>query len=207
MTPSTIYIVDDDSAVRDSLALLLSLKGFATRTFEQAEAFLAIADQGLSGCALIDLRMPGMSGLALQRELADRGVDLPLIFITAHGDVTATRQALKGGAVDFIEKPIDDTELLAAIEAACARDSKRRDARAQTARLSALLERLTPREREVLDRVVAGEHNREIAQALGISARTVEVHKARMMDKLQLERMPELVRAMLALRGDPPARP
>lgn len=198
---TTIFIVDDDGAVRDSLALLLSLKGFATRTFDRAEAFLAAAEPGLSGCALIDLRMPGMSGLGLQRELADRGIELPLIFITAHGDVTATRQALKGGAVDFIEKPIDDAELLAAIEAACARDAARRNARTQVAQFKALLARLTPREREILDRVVAGEHNREIALALGISARTVEVHKARVMDKLQIERMPELVRAMLSLHN------
>jgi RNA polymerase sigma factor (sigma-70 family) len=201
---STIYVIDDDRGVRESLVLLLSLQGHATRAFDSGEAFLAAALPEWSGCALVDLRMPGMSGLELQRELAARGISLPLIFITAHGDVTATRQALKSGAVDFIEKPLDEVELLAAIESACKRDEHARQSRAHSERFSELLTRLTPREREILDRVVAGEHNREIAQALGISARTVEVHKAHLMDKLQIERIPDLVRAMLGLRRDGP---
>lgn len=202
---STVYIIDDDRGVRESLVLLLSLQGYATRAFDSGGAFLAAALPEWSGCALVDLRMPGMSGLELQRELAARDIGLPLIFITAHGDVTATRQALKSGAVDFIEKPIDDVELLAAIEAACKRDERARHSRAHSTRFGELLARLTPREREILDRVVAGEHNREIAQALGISARTVEVHKAHLMDKLQIERIPDLVRAMLELRRQGPA--
>ncbi|MFM9888365.1 MAG: response regulator transcription factor [Burkholderiales bacterium] len=201
----TVFIVDDDNAVRDSLALLVSLQGFPTRTFASARAFLEEVGPDWAGCALIDLRMPDMSGLELQAALVERGIPLPLIIITAHGDVTATRQALKSGALDFIEKPIDDTELLGAIRAAWKQDTERRQSARHATQFKALLDRLTPREREVLDRVVAGQHNREIAQALGISARTVEVHKARLMEKLRVERIPNLMRAMITADRDNPA--
>ncbi len=201
----TVFIIDDDNAVRDSLALLVSLQGFPTRTFASAKAFLEEVGLDWAGCALIDLRMPDMSGLELQAALAERGIPLPLIIITAHGDVTATRQALKSGALDFIEKPIDDAELLVAIRAAWKQDAARRQSAHQATQFKALLDRLTPREREVLDRVVAGQHNREIAQALEISARTVEVHKARVMEKLRVERIPDLMRAMITAARDNPA--
>ncbi len=198
----TVFIVDDDNAVRDSLALLVSLLGFPTRTFASANAFLEEVGPEWAGCALIDLRMPDMSGLELQAALVERGIGLPLIIITAHGDVAATRQALKSGALDLIEKPIDDAELLEAIRAAWKQDAERRQAAREATQFRALLDRLTPREREVLDRVVAGQHNREIAQALGISARTVEVHKARFMEKLRVERIPDLMRAMISADRD-----
>ncbi len=198
----TVFIVDDDNAVRDSLALLISLRGFPTRTFASADAFLEEVRPDWAGCALIDLRMPDMSGLEVQAALVERGIPLPIIIITAHGNVAATRQALKSGALDLIEKPIDDAELLEAIRAAWKQDAERRQSARHATQFKALLDRLTPREREVLDRIVAGQHNREIAQVLGISARTVEVHKARLMEKLRVERIPDLMRAMITVDRD-----
>lgn len=199
-TDTTVYIIDDDEAVRDSLALLLQLKGYKTAVFESAEAFLAAYGARMAGCILLDMRMSGMSGLALQSELQRRGIRLPVIIITAHGDTASTRAAFKGGAVDFIEKPIDDRLLLAAINTAIDRDRELRRAHEQRSEIAAQLERLTPREREVLDLVVEGSHNREIAATLDISPRTVEVYKARMMEKLQVRRSSELIRLILSYR-------
>ena len=197
MNRPTVFIVDDDAGVRDSLAMLLELKGFRTRTFAAAEAFLAEYRPEWPGCLVLDLRMPGMTGLELQADLARRGSALPVIIITAHGDVATTRSALKGGAVDFIEKPIDDEALVAAITAALDRDARERERAQAAAGAAERLARLTGREREVLALVAEGRHNREIAVALGISPRTVEVYKARMMEKLQVRRVPDLVRLVL----------
>jgi FixJ family two-component response regulator len=197
MTRPTVFIVDDDAGVRDSLAMLLELKGFHTRTFAAAEAFLAEYRPEWPGCLVLDLRMSGMSGLELQADLARRGAALPVIIVTAHGDVATTRSALKGGAVDFIEKPIDDTVLVAAVTAALDRDARERVQARTAAGVAERLARLTGREREVLTLVAEGRHNREIAVALGISPRTVEVYKARMMEKLQVRRVPDLVRLVL----------
>lgn len=197
MSRPTVFIVDDDAGVRDSLAMLLDLKGFRTRTFAAAEAFLAEYRPEWPGCLVLDLRMPGMTGLELQAELARRGSTLPVIIITAHGDVATTRSALKGGAVDFIEKPIDDEALVAAIAAALDRDARSRERAQAAAGAAERLARLTGREREVLALVAEGRHNREIAVALGISPRTVEVYKARVMEKLQVRRVPDLVRLVL----------
>ncbi len=194
MTSSTVFIVDDDAAVRDSLAMLLELKGFHTRTYATAEEFLERYRPEWAGCLVLDLRMTGMNGLELQAELLRRGVALPVIIATAHGDIQTARTAFKSGAVDFIEKPIDDDALTAAISAALDRDSRGRRASASRTLVADRLARLTPREREVLDLVVEGKHNREIATALTISARTVEVYKARLMEKLQVRRIAELVR-------------
>jgi two-component system, LuxR family, response regulator FixJ len=197
MNRPTVFIVDDDAGVRDSLAMLLELKGFRTRTFAAAEAFLAEYRPDSPGCVVLDLRMPGMSGLELQAELARRGAPLPVIIITAHGDVATTRAALKGGAVDFVEKPIDDQVLVAAIAAALDRDARERERAQAAAGAAERFARLTAREREVLTLIAEGRHNREIAAALGISSRTVEVYKARMMEKLQVRRVPDLVRLVL----------
>ena len=202
MNRPTVFIVDDDAGVRDSLAMLLELKGFRTRTFAAAEAFLAEYRPEWPGCLVLDLRMPGMSGLELQADLARRGAPLPVIIVTAHGDVATTRSALKGGAVDFIEKPIDDEALVAAIAAALDRDARERERAQAAAGAAERFARLTEREREVLALVAEGRHNREIAVALGISPRTVEVYKARMMEKLQVRRVPDLVR--LVLERQPP---
>jgi two-component system, LuxR family, response regulator FixJ len=204
MTTPTVFIVDDDAAVRDSLAMLLELKGHAVRTFAGADAFLAEYRPEWPGCLVLDLRMPGMSGLELQAELARRGVGLPVVIVTAHGDVAAARTALKGGAIDFIEKPIDDEALVRAIADALDRDARSRTRAQADASTAERLARLTGREREVLELVAAGRHNREIAVDLGISPRTVEVYKARLMEKLQVRRVPELVRMVLESRAPAP---
>jgi RNA polymerase sigma factor (sigma-70 family) len=199
MSPiQSVFIVDDDPAVLDSLVVLLGLQGFVTQAYRSAEAFLDAHKADWSGCVLLDLRMPGKSGLEMQREMVERGIELPVVMITAHGDISAVRASFKSGAVDFLEKPLDNAqliaELIAAVRAALERDAVRRARSAQKLELDRQLERLTPREREVLERVVGGRHNREIASDLGISARTVEAHKARIMDKLAVERLPDLIR-------------
>ena len=194
-----VYIVDDDNAVRDSLSLLLGLRGYATKSFATGDEFLAVVDAATPGCVLLDLRMPGTEGLGVQSALAARGVRMPVIVLTAHGDAASARAALKAGAFEFLEKPVDDALLGKTIEAALAQDAQARALAERREMLTRQLERLTPREREVLDRVVRGKHNREIALEFGISPRTVEVHKARVMDKFQVERMPELIRIALEL--------
>ena len=190
----TVYIVDDDAAVCDSLALLLGLQGFQTQVFPSAEAFLERVLPSWHGCLLLDLRMPGASGIELQAMLAERGVTLPIIILTAHGDVAATRQTLKAGAFDFVEKPFEAEQLTAIVEKAIASDEAAQERIAQGEALQRRLARLTDRERQVFDSVVAGRHNREIAADLGISARTVEVYKARIMQKLQVDRLADLIR-------------
>ena len=200
MTPghaALIAIVDDDDAVRDALALLLRLHGFATREFASGEAFLEWAGTGSADCVLLDLRMPGLSGIDVQAELVRRRLRWPIVMLTAHGDIATTRAALKGGAYDFIEKPFDDDVLLQTIRAATERSVERRTQAEREARFARDLERLTAREREVLGHVLAGRHNREIAALLDISPRTVEVYKARIMDKLNVDRLPDLLRLAL----------
>jgi RNA polymerase sigma factor (sigma-70 family) len=192
-----VAIVDDDEAVRDSLTLLLRLHGCDVRGFASGETFLEWAGTEPIDCVLLDLRMSGLSGLDVQVTLARRGLDYPLIVVTAHGDVATTRAALKAGAFDFIEKPFDDEHLLQTIRAASDASEKRRSRAEREARFAQSLARLTPREREVLDHVLAGRHNREIAALLAISPRTVEVYKARLMDKLDVERLPDLIRLAL----------
>ena len=204
--PPLITIVDDDPAVRDSLSLLLRLHGCEVRTFESGEAFLAWAGTQVVDCVLLDLRMAGRSGLDVQAELRQRGLDYPIIVLTAHGDVATTRAALRGGAFDFIEKPFDDTLLLDTIRAASQLSVERRTRAERDARFAQTIGRLTPREREVLDHVLAGKHNREIAALLSISPRTVEVYKARLMDNLDVDRLPDLIRLALEMGLGDPAR-
>lgn len=196
----TIYIVEDDASVRDALGLLLGLRGYRTAIFADAESFLQAWRPDWHGCLLLDIRMPGMDGLTLQRHLLDAGCRLPAIIMSGHGDVGSARDAFKSQAVDFLEKPLDHDRLLAAIEEAGQRLTATQQEQAHDARRDAFAERLaalTPREREVMEMVVAGRHNREIAEALGISARTVEVHKARMMQKLRVDGLPQLIRLSL----------
>lgn len=199
MTEPTIFIVDDDASVRDSLALLLGLKGYAIRSFASAEDFLAACQPEWHGCLLLDIRMAGMNGLELQQQLISHQIFLPIIFITGHGDVAAARAALKAGAADFLEKPLDDRLLIATITDALKRSAHQRDETTATQEIMARLARLTAREREVMDKITLGEPNREIARQLGISPRTVEVYKARMMEKMQAHSLPELVRVVLSL--------
>lgn len=196
---STVFIVDDDEAVRDSLALLLSLNGFATRVFDSAEQFLATYRPEWTGCLVLDIRMQGMDGLELQRRLNAANALLPIIVVTAHGDVAMAREALKAGAVDFLEKPINDQLLIVNVSAALDRNARERDAASRSAEREQKMARLTVREREVMQGVAAGKHAREIAAELDISPRTVEVYKARMMEKLQVRNVPELIRIVLAV--------
>jgi RNA polymerase sigma factor (sigma-70 family) len=197
MAELAVYVVDDDASVRDSLALMLGLAGYATRLFADAESFLAAFDARWSGCVVADLRLPGMSGLEMQARVRERGSRIPFVVITAHGDVPAARAAFLQQAVDFIEKPFDDAQLRAAIDTAFALESERLgDAELRRADADKLA-RLTAREREVMEQAVAGKHAKEIAAALGISPRTVEVHKMRIMEKLGVRNVAELVRLRL----------
>ena len=198
-----IFIVEDDHSVRDALALFLGLTGYSVRMFADAESFLRAYRPEWRGCLLLDIRMPGMDGLALQERLREMRCDLPVVVMTAHGDVESARAAFRAHAVDFLEKPLDHDRLARAIaEGLAAIDDKERgeQRRLDYARL---IRSLTPREREVMDLVVAGRHNREIAIALAISVRTVEVHKARMMAKLNVDGVAELVRMHMAGDGQP----
>jgi FixJ family two-component response regulator len=196
----TVFVVDDDDAVRDALALLLRSVGLRAETFRSATDFLAAHDPARPGCLLLDIRMPGMSGLDLQRELIAHGSIVPVIFITGHGDVTMAVRALQDGAVDFVQKPFRDQDLLDRVQNAIDLDAK---SRADLARRTEILERmgtLTARESEVMDRVVEGNPNKAIAYDLGISERTVEVHRARVMEKMQATSLPHLVRMVIASR-------
>jgi RNA polymerase sigma factor (sigma-70 family) len=193
-----VHVVDDDAAVRDSLSLLLSLHGYRTAMFACAEDFLAAWKPDWSGCVLADLRMPGMDGLELQATMSERGIDMPVVIITAHGDVHAARTAFRANAVDFLEKPFDDRGPVAAVRAAFERERDRLLERETRARQSERLATLTDREREVLALLVDGLTNLEVAARLGISARTVEVHKARVLAKMSARNVAELIRASSA---------
>ena len=197
MYEPTVYVVDDDNSVRDSLSLLLKFRGLRTREFASGEAFLDTWKPEWRGCLLLDLRMTGMDGLTLQQALSERGSRLPIVFLTGHGDIAQARTALRAGAVDFLEKPIDHEALFASLSEALAKDSQMLATELRIADLEARLSRLSERERQVMERVVAGRHNREIAAELEISPRTVEVFKARMMEKMQARSVPELVKLVL----------
>jgi two-component system, LuxR family, response regulator FixJ len=197
MSDATVFLIDDDASVRDSLSLLLSLKGIRTQVFAAAETFLDTYRPEWRGCVLTDLQMPTMSGLDLQRTLLDRGISLPVVVLTAHGDVQTTRLAMKSGAFDFLEKPVNDEVLLDVLNNAIREDSLRHGTQSAENAVRSRLSRLTPREREVLNLLVEGLTQREIAGRLAISPRTVEVYKARMMEKLQCRNLAELIRAAL----------
>jgi FixJ family two-component response regulator len=192
----TVFIVDDDAAVRDSLALLLSLHGHSTAQFGSAEDFLSAARADWAGCAILDIRMPGMDGIALLDAIKARGIALPALVVTAHGDVASARAAFKGDAVDFLEKPFDEATLLAAVATCLERERRRLSSGREEQRRSATLEALSAREREVLDQLLLGHHNRDIATHFGISPRTVEVHKARILAKLGVRNVVDLIRLM-----------
>jgi FixJ family two-component response regulator len=195
----TVYIVEDDAAMRDSLSLMLGLLGYRTVSFESAEAFLETYRDEWTGCVVADLRLPGKSGIDLQADLRRRGKKLPFVIITGHGDVKSARAAFQLEAVDFLEKPFDEADLRAAIEKGLDREY-RRIQRADAGNDQALkLAKLTHREREVLELVGKGLHAKEIAASLDISTRTVEVHKANLMIKLEARNVSELVRFALAV--------
>lgn len=193
----TVFIVDDDASVRDALGLLMAVNDYRVAAFCDAEGFLAAFKKTWRGCILLDIRMPGMDGLSLQRQLTVIGSELPVIIMTGHGDVASAREAFRALAVDFLEKPLDHKRLLSAIGEAFARQQALAVAELSQSQLEKLFATLTPREREVMDYTIAGRHNREIAVELGISPRTVEVHKTRMMDKLGVSSVADLVRLSL----------
>jgi two-component system, LuxR family, response regulator FixJ len=199
-----VHVVDDDEAVRDSLSVLLEAAGLPVRTYDSAMAFLSVLPDLAPGCVLTDVRMPELDGLELQRRLAQLGVRLPVIVMTGHGDVPIAVEALKAGAADFLEKPFDDAQLLAAVSSALAASQRTQDEESAVAEINARLASLTPREHEVLDRLVAGQPNKTIAYDLGSSPRTVEVHRARVMDKMGARSLPELVR--MAVAAGPPGK-
>ncbi|MEN9726745.1 MAG: hypothetical protein RL434_1111 [Pseudomonadota bacterium] len=189
----TVYVIDDDAAVRDSLALLVRSVGLESRTFASATEFLGAFDSGMDGCLVVDIRMPGMSGLDLQQALNERGCRLPLLFITGHGDVAMAVRAMRAGALDFIEKPFRDQELLDRINQALTLSAQQRSTLAEVAEIRARIATLTPREREIMDRIVAGQANKVIAVELGLSERTVEIHRAKVMSKTRVHSLAELV--------------
>lgn len=200
----TVYVVDDGPAMRESLGWLLESVGHRTETFTSAEEFLDHFDPERPGCIVLDVRMPNMTGLDLQSELVERGVETPIVFITAYGEVSLAVRACKAGAIDFIEKPFSDQTLLEAIRQALDKDRTARHHRAARAEFEDRTARLTARERDVMIHVMAGKTNREIAQELGLSPRTIEVHRGRLMDKLKVTSVAELVRLGMSGSAVPP---
>jgi RNA polymerase sigma factor (sigma-70 family) len=192
--PPLIHVVDDDESMRNALLRLLAAAGFEARGYASAGEFLIQPPLDRPGCLLLDVRMPGPSGLDLQAALSRQGVALPVVFLTGHGDVASSVSAMKTGAVDFLQKPVERAALLDAIQRALARDAAQRAAREEAKALNARLASLTPREREVFTHVVAGRLNKQIAAALGIAERTVKAERAQVMAKLQVGSAAELGR-------------
>lgn len=194
MADATVYIVDDDAGLRDATMLFLRVHGLQGRAFPSAQDFLDAYREDWLGCLLLDVKMDGMTGLALQQALIERGATIPVVIVTAFGDVPTARTALKAGAFDFLEKPVENEILLDVVEHAIATHRGRRMAVAEVRRRRQKLARLTPRERQVMELVSSGRAHREIAGQLGISVRTVEVYKSRLMEKLQARTIADLVR-------------
>jgi RNA polymerase sigma factor (sigma-70 family) len=194
-----VHIVDDDASIRESLSWLMESVGLKASTYESAQAFLQHSDKA-AGCVLLDVRLRDMSGLELQRRLVDKGFHLPIIFITGHGEVNMAVQAMKNGAMDFVTKPFDDQQLLDTVQQALARTQIEAEKDAQRELLASRLATLSQRERQVLDKVIAGKLNKVIADELNISGKTVEAHRARVMDKMQARNLAELIR-QVALVG------
>ena len=195
-----VYVVDDDDALRDSLRWLLESAGYRVSAHANAECFLRVYKAGLASCLVLDVRMPGVSGLELQQELIRRGAALPIIFVTGHGDVPMAVEAVKNGAFHFLEKPFKDEQLLRLIDSA-ARQAVPAAEQAQRLCAAARLATLTQREREVMDLVVQGRKNKQIADDLRISIKTVEAHRARAMEKMDVSSVAELVRATLSAKS------
>lgn len=199
-----VFIIDDDDALRDAISMLLGLHGLRTEKFTSAEEFLEAFSPDQTGCVLLDLKMPGMGGLELQRELRARGANLPIVIVTAHADVPAVRSALLAGAFNFLEKPVENETLLEVIGNALAHARRQREAIAAVQQRKGRLDRLTTRERQVMNLLAEGKSHREIAAELGISPRTVEVYKARLMDKVQAHSLADIVRFAAAAQQDDP---
>jgi FixJ family two-component response regulator len=190
----TVFVVDDYAPGRRSISRLLRAAGFVVATFASAQDFLAQYDPGVWGCLVLDLAMPAVSGLELQRILAEKGSLVPIIFLTAYGDIPKSVHAMKRGASDFLTKPVNDEDLLAAVRVAIEKGRALRQEQAELSEIRARLARLTPREREVLEYVVAGKLNKEIAGDLGTVEQTVKIHRAHLMQKMRVRSVAELVR-------------
>ena len=199
LTPKkgTVYVVDDDEAVRDSLQWLLEGQDYRVRTFESAEAFLSRYEAREVACLIADIRMDGMSGMELQERLLERQSPLPIVFITGHGDVPMAVESMKKGALDFIQKPFDEAQLLGLVERMLAKAHETFSVHQQAASREALLAKLTSRETQVLERIVAGRLNKQIADDLGISIKTVEAHRANIMEKLGANTVADLLKIAL----------
>lgn len=199
-TTPTVYVVDDDASVRESLSSLIRAEGMKAEVFDSPLDFLAVKDLQTFACIVLDVRMPGLDGLALQQEMNARGVDLPIIFITGHGDVPDAVRAMKAGAIDFLKKPFEDFELLNALTAALTRVSAKFNERLKIEELQSRYDHLTPREKEVVVLLAEGRQNKFIAFELGVTESTVKVHRHNALKKMHLRSLPELALAVQRLR-------
>ena len=205
--PPTVFVVDDDEAVRNSLRFLLKSVGLATRTLASAAEFLETYSPSQPGCLVLDVRMPGMSGLELQQQLNVRGAVIPVIVITGHGDIPMAVEAMQHGAFDFLQKPFRDQDLIDRIQRALAKDARNRSSLKEHDRIRQRFDSLTPREREVLTLMTRGKANKVMAAELGLSQRTVEIHRARVMEKSGAASLAQLVRMVMDLEPTDAATP
>jgi two-component system response regulator FixJ len=197
---AVVMVVDDDAGVRNAMRSLLKSVGLNTTLFASAQEFLDAYQPSHRGCLVLDIRMPGMSGMELQQQLNLRGAVIPVIFMSGHADIPMAVEAMQHGAFDFLQKPFRDQDLLDRIQRAIARDAELRKSLGEHARIKSHLESLTPREREVLDLMTQGKQNKVVGQELGVSPRTIEIHRARVMEKMGANSVAELVRMMLDLK-------
>ena len=200
-----VYIVDDDEAVRDSLRWLLEGNGFFVKSFESAEKLLQIANvnpSDLRGCLILDVRMPGITGIELHDELLNLGINLPIIFITGHGSGSLAVRSMKKGAIDFLEKPFNDKQLCSLVTNALEKSKEKKSLKEYNSKSQALLDKLTPRETQVLERIIAGRLNKQIADDLTISIKTVEAHRANIMNKVEARTIADLIKTALSANID-----
>ena len=198
-----VFVVDDEEAVGDSIAMLLRTVGLTSRVYRDPRRFLEEYRPEMPGCLVLDVRMPQMGGLEVQKELARRNATLPVIFITGHGDVPMAVEAMRGGAVDFIQKPFNDDELIRRVQNALEQDAQERELLQRREEIERRWKELTSREREIAERIADGQANKKVAAELGISVRTAELHRARVLQKMGVRSPAQLVRMLVALKGTP----
>jgi FixJ family two-component response regulator len=201
-TNEKVFVVDDEEDVRDALKLLMASEGLPAEAFGSAEAFLSTYTPGTPGCLVLDVRMPGMNGMVAQQTLRERGIELPIIFISGHGDIPMAVRAVQEGALDFLEKPFSDDALLDCVRRALEQDRQQRAEAAEREAVESCLATLTPREREVMDKLIEGKVNKIIARELDASTRTVEIHRARVLQKMEVDNAAQLVRRVVGVTGE-----